>query len=131
MARSGSMWKDKTWCDSMLTKLPEFRVLFGDPNRSLRTRRTAVATIPAFLADMFGPENVGAIHGALLTAWSAAAIAGPLIITELSERARAGLAPGGSKIHIYDRPLQILACLLATGFLLAILVRPVRPNQEG
>ena len=34
------------------------------------------ATIPAFLADIFGPENVGAIHGALLTAWSAAAIAG-------------------------------------------------------
>ena len=46
------------------------------------------ATIPAFLADMFGPENVGAIHGALLTAWSAAAIAGPVIITELL------LAPG-------------------------------------
>jgi MFS family permease len=89
------------------------------------------ATIPAFLADMFGPENVGAIHGALLTAWSAAAIAGPVIITELSARARAGLAPGNSKIHIYDQPLQILACLLAAGFLLAILVRPVRPNQEA
>jgi MFS family permease len=89
------------------------------------------ATIPAFLADMFGPENVGAIHGALLTSWSAAAIAGPVIITELSTRARAGLAPGASKIHIYDRPLQILAFLLAAGFLLAILVRPVRPNQEA
>jgi MFS family permease len=89
------------------------------------------ATIPAFLADMFGPENVGAIHGALLTAWSAAAIAGPVIITELSARARAGLASGASKIHIYDRPLQILACLLAAGFLLAILVRPVPPNQEA
>ena len=44
------------------------------------------ATIPAFLADIFGPQNVGAIHGAVLTAWSAAAIAGPLIITELSSR---------------------------------------------
>jgi MFS family permease len=84
------------------------------------------ATIPAFLADMFGPDNVGAIHGALLTAWSAAAIAGPMIITELSSRARAGLAPGASKIHIYDNPLQILAGLLAVGFILAILVRPVR-----
>jgi MFS family permease len=89
------------------------------------------ATIPAFLADMFGPENVGAIHGALLTAWSAAAIAGPVIITELSAHAKAGLAPGDSRIHIYDQPLQILACLLAAGFLLAILVRPVRPNQEA
>ena len=84
------------------------------------------ATIPAFLADMFGPENVGAIHGALLTSWSAAAIAGPMIITELSARARATLAAGTSKIHIYDNPLQILAALLALGFVLAILVRPVR-----
>ena len=48
------------------------------------------ATIPAFLADLFGPENVGAIHGAVLTAWSAAAIAGPVIVTELSARARSG-----------------------------------------
>ena len=79
---------------------------------------------------MFGPENVGAIHGALLTAWSAAAIAGPVIITELSARDRAGLARGASKIHIYDRLLQILARLLAAGFL-AILVRSVRPNQEA
>jgi MFS family permease len=84
------------------------------------------ATIPAFLADMFGPENVGAIHGALLTAWSAAAIVGPMIITELSARARATLAPETSKIHIYDNPLQILAALLALGFVLAIMVQPVR-----
>jgi MFS family permease len=84
------------------------------------------ATIPAFLADMFGPENVGAIHGALLTSWSAAAIAGPLIITELSARARAALTAETSKIHIYDSPLQILAILLALGFILAVLVRPVR-----
>ena len=84
------------------------------------------ATIPAFLADMFGPENVGAIHGALLTAWSAAAIAGPMIITELSARARVNLPAGTSKIHIYDNPLQILAALLTLGFVLTILVRPVR-----
>ena len=89
------------------------------------------ATIPAFLADMFGPENVGAIHGALLTSWSAAAIAGPVIITELSSRARAGLAPGMSKIHIYDHPLQILAGLLVIGFILTVLVRPVKHDQEA
>ncbi len=84
------------------------------------------ATIPAFLADMFGPENVGAIHGAILTAWSAAAITGPLIITELSARAKAGLAPGASRIHIYDQPLQVLAALLVVGLVLTALVRPVR-----
>ena len=84
------------------------------------------ATIPAFLADMFGAENVGAIHGAILTAWSAAAIAGPVLITQLSERAKATLAPGASRIHIYDQPLQALAGLLAVGFILTLLVRPLR-----
>jgi MFS family permease len=84
------------------------------------------ATIPAFLADIFGPENVGAIHGAVLTAWSAAAIVGPMIITEMSNRAKAALPPGGNRVHIYDTPLQVLAMLLAVGFVLTLLVRPLR-----
>jgi MFS family permease len=89
------------------------------------------ATIPAFLADIFGPDNVGAIHGALLTAWSAAAVAGPVIITELSNRAKAALAPGADQIHIYDTPLQVLAGLLAVGFVLTLLVRPLRHGQRA
>jgi MFS family permease len=89
------------------------------------------ATIPAFLADMFGAQNVGAIHGVLLTAWSAAAIAGPVIITELSSRAKASLAPGASKIHIYDQPLEVLAALLAVGFVLTILVRPASASKAA
>jgi hypothetical protein len=84
------------------------------------------ATIPAFLADIFGPENVGAIHGATLTAWSAAAIVGPAIITELSRQAKAGLASGESLVHIYDSPLQVLAGLLAVGFLLTLLIKPLK-----
>jgi MFS family permease len=84
------------------------------------------ATIPAFLADIFGPNNVGAIHGVVLTAWSAAAIAGPVIVTELSNRAKSALAPGASHVHIYDSPLQVLAGLLAVGFVLTLLVRPLR-----
>jgi MFS family permease len=88
------------------------------------------ATIPAFLADIFGPQNVGAIHGALLTAWSAAAIAGPVIITELSNRAKAALPPGANRVNIYDTPLQVLAALLAVGFVLTLLVRPLRHHQE-
>ncbi len=84
------------------------------------------ATIPAFLADMFGADNVGAIHGSLLTSWSAAAVAGPVIITELSSRAKAGLAPGMSRIHIYDTPLRLLAVLLLVGFILTTLLRPLR-----
>jgi MFS family permease len=83
------------------------------------------ATMAAFLADIFGPENVGAIYGVLLTAWSAAAVAGPVIITELSNRAKAALAPGASRVHIYDLPLQVLAAGLAVGFVLTLLVRPL------
>jgi MFS transporter, OFA family, oxalate/formate antiporter len=84
------------------------------------------ATIPAFLADIFGPQNVGAIHGALLTAWTAAAIVGPVIITELSNRAKAALPPGADRVNIYDTPLQVPAGLLAVGFVLTLLVRPLR-----
>jgi MFS family permease len=83
------------------------------------------ATIPAFLADIFGPENVGAIHGAVLTAWSAAAVVGPTIITSLSNSAKAALAPGASRVHIYDQPLEVLAAGLAVGFVLTLLVRPL------
>lgn len=83
------------------------------------------ATIPAFLADIFGADNVGAIHGAVLTAWSAAAITGPLIITQLSNRAKAALPPGASRVHIYDTPLEVLAVFLAAGFVLTLLVRPL------
>ena len=89
------------------------------------------ATIPAFLADLFGPDNVGAIHGALLTSWSAAAVVGPVIITELSNRAKAALPPGADRIHIYDTPLEVLAALLAVGFLLTLLVRPLRPTRSA
>ena len=88
------------------------------------------ATIPAFLADIFGPENVGAIHGALLTAWSAAAVTGPVIITELSNRSKASLADGASKLHVYDTPLQVLAVLLGIGFILTLLVRPLHSRKN-
>ena len=83
------------------------------------------ATMPAFLADLFGARNVGAIHGAVLTAWSVAAVMGPVIITELSERARARLAPGAPRVHIYDQPLMLLAGLLAVGLVLTLAVKPL------
>ncbi len=83
------------------------------------------ATIPAFLADLFGTRYVGAIHGTLLTAWSVAAVAGPLIITELSANARKALQPGASLVAIYDGPLRLLAALLAVGFVLTLAVRPL------
>jgi MFS family permease len=45
------------------------------------------ATIPAYLADVFGTRYVGGIHGRLLTAWSTAGVLGPLAITSLRESA--------------------------------------------
>jgi MFS family permease len=89
------------------------------------------STVPAFLADIFGEDNVGAIHGAILTAWSAAAIAGPVIITQLSERAKAALTPGQSRVHIYDQPLRVLACFLVAGFVLTLLVRPLQHKKSS
>lgn len=49
----------------------------------------AFATIPAYLADIFGTKYVGGIHGRLLTAWSTAGVLGPLAITSLRESATA------------------------------------------
>ncbi|HEY7337311.1 MAG TPA: OFA family MFS transporter [Bryobacteraceae bacterium] len=86
----------------------------------------AFSTMPAFLADIFGPENVGPLTGVVLTAWSAAAVTGPIIITELSRRAKAALAPSESLVHIYDKPLEVLAAVLAIGFVLSLLVRPLK-----
>lgn len=66
----------------------------------------------------------------MLTAWSAAAIAGPMIITELSNRAKAALPPGAERVHIYDTPLHVLAALLAIGFILTLLVKPLRHSAD-
>ena len=85
------------------------------------------AAIPAFLADIFGPDNVGAIHGAVLTAWSAAAVAGPVIVTQLSQRSKATTLL--ERVHSYDASLHVMACLLAIGFVLALLVRPLRDPE--
>jgi MFS family permease len=84
------------------------------------------ATMPAYLADLFGSRFVGAIHGVILTAWSAAALLGPLIITQLAAHAKAALPAGASRVHIYDQPLAVLAALLACGLLLTLAVRPLR-----
>jgi hypothetical protein len=82
--------------------------------------------LPSHPGDITRFKCSKAIHGALLTAWSAAAVAGPVIITQLSERAKAALAPGESRVHIYDQPLRVLAYLLVGGFILTLLIRPLK-----
>ena len=80
------------------------------------------STVPAYLADIFGTQMVGAIHGRLLTAWSAAGIIGPVLIANLRE---AQLEAGVPKNLVYDHTLYILAGLLLVGLICNLLVRPV------
>ena len=80
------------------------------------------ATVPAYLADIFGTRYVGAIHGRLLTAWSTAGVVGPFVIGYIRD---AQIAAGVERALVYDRTLYILAGFLALGFVCNALVRPV------
>jgi MFS family permease len=80
------------------------------------------ATVPAYLADIFGTRFVGAIHGRLLTAWSTAGVVGPLIIGYIRD---AQIAAGVERSQVYDRTLYILAGFLVVGLICNALVGPV------
>ncbi|CAN7157446.1 OFA family MFS transporter [Agrobacterium genomosp. 3] len=81
------------------------------------------ATIPAYLADIFGTQFVGAIHGRLLTAWATAGIAGPVVVNYIREaQIAAGVAPGPA---LYTSTMYILAGMLAIGLVANALVRPL------
>jgi MFS family permease len=80
------------------------------------------ATIPAYLADIFGTQMVGAIHGRLLTAWSVAGILGPVLVNYIND---AQLKAGVPKSAAYDTTMYVLAALLAGGFVCNLLVRPL------
>ncbi len=83
------------------------------------------ATIPAYLADMFGTQFVGAIHGRLLTAWSTAGIVGPVIVNYMHDQR---VAEGIAFDEIYAPIYYVLAGLLIIGFIANLLVRPVNPR---
>jgi len=84
------------------------------------------ATLPAYLADIFGVQMVGAIHGRLITAWSVAGVVGPTLITSLRElQLRSGVA----RNLAYDSTLYVMAFLLFCGFVCNLLVRPVRETN--
>lgn len=81
------------------------------------------ATIPAYLADIFGTQFVGAIHGRLLTAWATAGIVGPVVVNYIREaQIAAGVEPGPA---LYTGTMYILAGMLALGFVANLLVRPL------
>ena len=80
------------------------------------------ATVPAYLADMFGTQFVGAIHGRLLTAWSTAGIIGPVVVNYIREFQ---LAAGVSRDHLYDTTMYILCSMLIAGLICNYLIKPV------
>jgi MFS family permease len=84
------------------------------------------ATIPAYLADLFGTQHVGAIHGRLLTAWSVAGIVGPVVVNYIRE---SQLAHGVPPDQAYNITMYVLAAMLIGGFLCNLLVRPVREHH--
>jgi hypothetical protein len=80
------------------------------------------ATIPAYLADMFGTQFVGAIHGRLLTAWSTAGILGPVVVNYMHDTR---LEKGIPFDQLYAPIFVVLAGLMVVGFIANMLVKPV------
>jgi hypothetical protein len=80
------------------------------------------STVPAYLRDLFGTRYVGAIHGILLTAWSAAGVAGPVIVNYLREY---NITHGVPKANAYNNTMYIMAGLLVIGFICNFFVKAV------
>ncbi|MEU3347597.1 OFA family MFS transporter [Streptomyces sp. NPDC006700] len=85
------------------------------------------ATIPAYLKDLFGTHEVGAIHGRLLTAWSTAGVLGPLIVNWMADRQEEAGKHGSS---LYGLSFMIMIGLLVVGFVANEFVRPVHPRHH-
>ncbi len=84
------------------------------------------STIPAYLRDVFGVRYVGAIHGRILTAWSAAGIFGPVLVNYIREYQ---INHGVAKADAYTVTMYIMAALLFIGFICNLLMHPVRDKH--
>ncbi len=82
------------------------------------------ATIPAYLKDIFGLYNVGAIHGRLLTAWSTAGVLGPALITYVKEQQ---LARGVPLAESYSFTIYLMLGVLLIGFIANRMVKSLGP----
>ena len=80
------------------------------------------ATVPAYLRDLFGTYQVGAIHGRLLTAWSVAGVLGPLIVNAIADAQIAAKVAGPAR---YTTSFIIMIVLLVIGFICNELIKPV------
>ena len=86
------------------------------------------ATIPAYLRDMFGTKQVGAIHGRLLLAWSLAAIVGPVTINYLRDYQIEALEMPASEV--YNLTMYLMAGLLFIGLICNLMVKPVQTKYH-
>jgi MFS family permease len=80
------------------------------------------ATVPAYLKDMFGTRYVGAIHGWLITAWSAAGVFGPVLVNYIRQYQ---IDSGVPKAQAYNVTMYIMAGLLVAGFIANFLIQVV------
>jgi MFS family permease len=85
------------------------------------------ATVPAYLKDMFGTRYVGAIHGMLLTAWSAAGIFGPVLVNYIRQYQ---IDHGVAKAQAYNTTMYIMAGLLVVGFICNLLIKAVHERHH-
>jgi MFS family permease len=85
------------------------------------------STVPAYLKDMFGTRYVGAIHGLLLTAWSAAGIFGPALVNYIREY---NVTHGVPKALAYNVTMYIMAGLLVIGFFCNLFVKAVHQKYH-
>lgn len=80
------------------------------------------ATVPAYLADLFGTQMVGAIHGRLLTAWATAGILGPVVVNYMRDYQ---LGLGLPREQVYNQTMYILVGMLVVGLIANLMIRPV------
>ncbi len=83
------------------------------------------ATVPAYLADLFGTQMVGAIHGRLLTAWATAGVLGPVVVNYMREYQ---LSLGLPREQVYNQTMYILTGMLVVGLICNLMVRPLNPK---
>ena len=85
------------------------------------------ATIPAYLRDVFGNMNVGAIHGRLLTAWAVAGVLGPVLVNYIRQFQ---IDHGVARAQAYSITMYIMCGLLLVGFLCNLAMRPVNERYH-
>ena len=84
------------------------------------------ATVPAYLADLFGTQMVGAIHGRLLTAWATAGILGPVVVNYMRDYQ---LGMGIPREQVYNQTMFILVGMLVVGLIANLMIRPVNAKH--